>query len=228
MLADYRLLVDDLVRDDAGRLDQASRDRAIALAVTQYGKDRPRVAVADLVSLAPVSGGAAVTHLALPAGWVVGESIALSIEHPLGRMPIALIPRHCWDMIQIPTGQVIALPAQAPVDEAFRLSWSKPHEVGLAVDTIPTGDREAVAQYAASILLEQAASDLSGDRSSTIKADSVDHGDGARNFAARAKTARDRYHQLMGIDLGRRMPASAAVAIAPPTSNGRKRLFWRR
>ena len=56
-------LVDNLVRDDSGKIVTADRDRAIDLALKRYGKDRPRSKVEDA---AIVAGG---RLIALPVGW---------------------------------------------------------------------------------------------------------------------------------------------------------------
>ncbi|MDD3444267.1 MAG: hypothetical protein PHS60_02560 [Zavarzinia sp.] len=227
MLADIRLLVDDMVRDVAGRLDQASRDRAIALAVVQYGKDVPRTRVSDLVAL-PGAVGAAFVHLDLPVGWDDGASRIVTLEYPAGYMPPRIVPRHCWDLVKTPDSVVIGLPQGLAAGETCRLTWSLPHVVSDVEDTVPETDREALAQYAAALLLDQVASDVSGDQSSTIKADSVDHGATSANFAARARTARARYHELLGIDPKRLRPASATVAPALAATTGQRRLLWRR
>ncbi|MFZ2868710.1 hypothetical protein [Zavarzinia sp.] len=223
MLADLQDIVGDLVRDAVSRLGDAARDRAIGLAVVQYGKDRPRVIVEDLVSAAGTP-----KTLPLPADWLQGQSRALSIEYPIGEVPTSLLPRHLWTVATVPTGEIIALPAEAVTGAAHRLAWCRPHVVSAFEDSIPDQDREAVAQYAAGLLLDQLATLTSGDRESTIKGDSVDHGEAAPNYAARAKTARQRYHDLLGIDPKRLQPAS--VTVNPPlvSSKGEGRLLWRR
>lgn len=223
MLADLQDIVGDLVRDAVSRLGDAARDRAIGLAVVQYGKDRPRVMVDDLVSLAGTP-----KTLPLPADWLPGQSRALSIEYPIGNMPRTFMARHRWAVMATPTGEVIALPPEAVTGEIHRLDWSRPHVLTASEDTIPEPDREAVAQYAAAVMLDQLAALTSGDRDATIKADTIDHGEAAPNYAARAKTARQRYHDLLGIDTKRLQPASVTVNPPLPSSRGDSRLLWRR
>ena len=48
MIADYRTQLAAFVRDEVARLTSGDVDRAIAVAVTRYGKDRPRPAVEDV------------------------------------------------------------------------------------------------------------------------------------------------------------------------------------
>lgn len=224
MLDDHRQLVDDLTRDFAGRLSEGARDRAIGLAVVQYGKDRPLARVTDLTA-APLGADAA--QLPLPPGWEIGASQALMIEHPIGCIPPRTIANHTWATLITPTGPQIGLPAGARVGGIFRLTWTQPHAVDDVVDTIPAQDREAVAQYAAALLLDQVATMVSGDGSPTIKSDSVDHGEKGPNYAKRAETARARYHELLGIDRKRTRPASVTVSRPLPASTGGERLLNR-
>lgn len=225
MLADIRALVDDLVRDAVGRVGDAARDRTIALAVVQYGKDRPRTAIADIASV--VDGSPAITHLPLPTAWQ-STSQPLSIEHPIGCVPPHLVPKHVWALLATPTGQMLALPEGIGAGEVHRLVYTIPHVLDDTTDTVPVEDREAVAQYAAAILLDQISALTSGDTESTIKADAVDHGSSGPNFAERARSARKRYHDLLGIDPKRLQPASVTVhPPLPSTKGGRRLLAWR-
>lgn len=225
MLADLQELVDDLARDVAGRLGQPARDRAIQLAVVQYGKDRPRTKVVDIAA----STFGALRKLELPEAWKVGSSAPLTIEHPIGGMPPQMVPRHLWDTLFTPDGPVIGLPSGLIADGALcRMTWTLPHELTDTVDTIPEGDREAIAQYAVSLLLAQQATMVSGDTSSTIKSDSVDHGQSAPNYGKRADAAKARYHELLGIDPKRVQPASVTVAPPLASTTGGDRLLFRR
>lgn len=226
MLDDLRTLVDDLVRDVVGRLGEAARDRAAGLAVVQYGKDRPRTRVTS--AAATKAGDPPVVQLPLPSGWAAGASSALAIEQPVGHVPPCFLPRHLWAQIETPDGPIIGLPSEIAVGTTCRLTWSLPHVVDETEDTMPTADREAVAHYAAALLLDQAAALTSGDQSSTIHADAVDHDKAAPNYAERARTARKRYHDLLGIDPKRQQPA--AVIVQPPlaSTTGASRLLFRR
>lgn len=224
MMQDLRALVDDLVRDGVGRLGETARDRAIGLAVVQYGKDRPRSQVTDIVAL----DSPAPRHLPLPAGWVAEVSAPISIEHPIGHVPPRHVPRHCWAVLDTPAGTVIGLPPHLPATETYRLTWTLPHQLSDTADTIPEADREAVAHYAAGLLLDQVAVMRTGDQSSVIRADSVDHGETGPNYAARANAARKRYHDLLGIDLKRVQPASVTVHPPMPSTTGGDRLLFRR
>ena len=225
MIGDVRALTDDLVRDVVGRVGDAARDRAIGLAVVQYGKDRPRTLVEDIAAI--VDGSPAMSRLPLPADWH-STSVPLSIEHPIGRVPRHLIPKHLWALQATPTGPMLALPEHTAAGLVHRLEYTLPHELTVTVDTVPESDREAVAQYAAAILLDQVSTATAGDTGSTIKSDAVDHGQSGPNYAERARSARKRYHDLLGIDPRRQQPASVTVAPPMPATTGKGRLLFRR
>lgn len=224
MLSDLAAIVDDMVSDAAGRLTPGARDRAIDLAVIQYGKDRPRALLADVVAAPAAEGTPA--HLPLPAGWTDGSE-ALGVEYPVGEMPPRMLSRPAWGTLATPGGSLIAVPAEIG-GQTCRLTWTLPHVVSATEDTIPAADREALCWYAAAVLLDQVAAATSGDRSSLMAADQVDQADKSKAYAARAATARRRYHDLLGIDVRRQSPASAIAAPAIAAGSKWGRLLFRR
>lgn len=216
MLDDLRTLVRDLLRDDVDRVAADQLDRAIGLAVVQYGKDRPRRLVEDVVA----PGGAVLDQ---PAG----VTRVLAIEHPVGQVPPAILPADAWTPYEAPDGAKILLAAPVGAGAALRLTVVRPHELTETVDTIPAEDREAVASYAAAVLFDQIAAATSGDGNPTIPADAVAHGAKPENFGKRGERLRQRYHDLLGIDAKRVQPMSVLVAQPLPDSRGRPRLLRR-
>lgn len=218
MLDDLRALVADLVRDDVERVGSAQGDRAINAAVIQYTKDRPRRSVEDVVS----EGG---SWLPLPEGALR----VVQVETPPDQVPPRILPARAWGHYTAPLGVRILLTQPLAADTAVRLTVTRPHVLTDAEDTLPEEDREAVASYAAAVLLDQIATATSGASTPTIPADTVDHGSKPTNFASRATTLRQHYHDLLGIDPKRQRPASA-VATQPlaPSYGGAGRLTHRR
>lgn len=94
-------------------------------------------------------------------------------------------------------------------------------------DTLPPDDMEAVASYAAAVLFDQIAAATSGDSSLTIAADAVDHKQKPSEFAKRATTLRQRYHDLLGIDPKRLKGGSTLAQVRLPSSRGGRRLIQR-
>lgn len=220
MLADYQTLADNLVRDDTGKIAIADRDRALGMAFERYSKDRPRTKVEDLVA----AGG---NELALPAGWQADFSAIKSLEYPIGNVPATFIEPEFRRLYQKPASIVIQLDSALGVGAQVRSSYTARHQVDAGTDTIPVGDREVVASYAAAICLDQLAAFFSGASDSTISADAVDHRSRAAEFASRASRLRKSYFDQLGIDPKREVAAGTVVALDSRDSLGGPRLTHR-
>lgn len=218
-LADYQALVDDLVRDDTGRIVTADRDEAIARAVSRYGKDRPRVKVEDVVA----PGG---NYLSLPSGWQADFSSLQSIEYPIGNRPATLLDQDGYALYQTPTTSEIHLVSAITAGQSARLSYTIRHAVDVTpADTIRAEDREAVCCWAAALLLDQLAAWFTGSSDSTIQADSVDRRSKGGDYAARAGKLRKRYYDELGIDERKNVAAGVVVDLDTADSQGRDRLL---
>lgn len=223
MLAEFRDLIDDLVRDAAQWVTPEQRERAIGLALSRYSLDRPRALVADVVS----AGGQA---LPLPAGWVPGESVLQTVETPVGLIPPAMVASALWAVYRGPLGEEIRIAHSLVSGDVVRLVFSAPHALDEVSTSIPPGHREAVATYAASVLAEQIATVHAGTHDATIAADRVDHAHPAREWAKRARDYRQRYFAHLGIEIsaqGVEQPrieaAGVVVDLDLPMSHGRGR-----
>lgn len=217
MLGEIHGLVNDLVRDDVARIGPEQRYRAVAMALAQYSKDRPRRVVEDVTA----AGGQSIP---LPDGALRVDDV----EYPAGRVPPVLLPRAAWGHYHAPSGVQLLFPREIPAGAALRLTVRRPHVLTEDASTIPETDTEALASYAAAILFDQVAATTSGDSNPTIPADAVNHGAKPENFAKRAERMRQRYYDLLGIDVKRTQPASA-VAVQPlAASDGGWRLTHRR
>jgi len=218
-LADYQLLVDDLVRDRDQVIAPASRDIAIGAAVLQYSADRPRDVVVDLIS----TGGA---RLALPAGWVTDFSTLQSIEYPVGQLPTAEIPLSDVRLYRAPDGTDLILPVDLRDAEVVRMTYSAPHNVDSNVDTIRVSHRQAVASYAGMILCGQLAAYYASESEPTIQADTVDRANKSALFRARAKDLQMAYNSVIGqAPSDRQQAASVTVDVRRDDSLGLRRLF---
>ncbi|TAK54518.1 MAG: hypothetical protein EPO25_06865, partial [Gammaproteobacteria bacterium] len=102
MLSDYQTLATELVRDDAGRIQTAERDRAIQMAVQRYSKDIERLKVEDVVVTD-------VNTLPLPAAWEADVSELRSLEYPVGQVPPCYLSPERYGLYQKPTSTVIML-----------------------------------------------------------------------------------------------------------------------
>lgn len=218
MLSDYQTLVTDLVRDDAAKIQTAERDRAIQLAARRYSKDRERIKVEDLT---PTDANT----LPLPASWEADHSEMRSLEFPIGRIPPVYLEQGRWAFYDTPSAQVIkTLDAVAVAANAVRSRYTITHVLSSSVDTIPVGDREPVACWAAAILCDELAAFYSGQSDSTIQADSVQAGSRAQEFAKRAVSLRKRYENELGVNDRRNVAGGTVVNLDMKDSQGLPRL----
>lgn len=220
-LSDIQSIVDDLLRDDAGRITPTQRDTAIVTAVARYSKDRPRQKVEDIVA----PGG---YLLPLPSAWEADFSQIQSLEHPIGNVPPVMISAQDYELYTSPSGVSIMVRCGFYAGDNFRAAYTIAHVVSVDADTIPLGDREAVCCLAAASLCDQLAGLYSGDSDSTIQADSVNHQSKAGEFASRARALRKRYLDELGIDAKKNVAAGVVVDLNLSNSQGGSRLTHRR
>lgn len=205
MRSDLEQLVDGLVRDEVARLSAPDKQMAIDLAVIRYGTDRPRRKVEDVVG-----GG---NTLPLPTAWEA-ESSLLSAEYPIGDIPPALL---ACAMYSTPTGDLLRLDESLPAGAEVRLTFAVSHVVSDTVDTVLPGHREAVACWAAALLLEQLAAAAINDGESSMAADSTDRRTKAQEYGARARALKTRYSEVMGRGSAGSGQAASGAAVAWPS-----------
>lgn len=217
-LADYQTLIDDLVRDDTGRIATADRDESLARATSRYSKDRPRLKIED--GAAPGAN-----KLNLPAGWQAGFSELRSIEYPIGNTPPTLLDQDSYTIYSTPSGDEIKIINAITAAQQVRITYTIRHALDAGNDTIRADDREAVCAYAAALLLDQLAAWFTGASDSTIQADSVDRRSKGADYAARARNLRQRYFDELGLNPKRNVAAGVVVDLDMSDSQGRDRLL---
>lgn len=205
MLFELKKLVDALVRDESERISRSDRASAIALAIVRYSSDRPRSKVEDVISL----GG---DTLPLPTAWETGSTVSTA-EYPIGESPVSYLPCSIYTR---PDGDVIRLGESLQAGAEVRLAFSILHVVTDEIDTIAPGHREAVACWAAALLLEELAAASINDGDSTIQADSTDRRTKAQEYAARARTLKARYSEALGLNK-EGVQAAAGSSVAWPS-----------
>ena len=202
MLITVQTLVGDLIRDESDQVTTDQRDSAIALALVKYSADRPREDVAAVVSL----GG---QRLALPPGWADGMAVSW-VEWPLNQVPPARMSHELYRGLN---GLEILLESSVGAGDTPVVHYTRPHILSGSEDTTPAAHNEAIAAYASALLFEQMAANAAGNGAPTIAADSADHKSQAMEYASRARTARKRYADVLGItDAVTLRPAGTAVA----------------
>lgn len=216
-LGDFQDLVDSKVRDESGSIATANRDAAIELAVVRYSTDRPVQSVEEVTS----AGG---VFLPLPDGWEANFSRPTGLQLSDGEdpQPIAGIVEKGL------SGERIRLESSLAADTTVIVFFTVRHVVDDAGDSVPIVDRDAVANWAAAMVLEELANLYAGNRQPTLDADSVDWQSKSRDFALRAKALRQLYFDHLGIDPKRTVAAGTVVNLDQTDSRGNDRIVHRR
>lgn len=218
MLADYQTLVTDLVRDDAGKISVGQRDGAIAGAVERYSQDRPVDKAEDLTG---VSG----SLIALPSGWQADFSMLKSLEHPVGRVPPALLDADTWALyLDVATLRIMLVNALA-AGSTVRAAYTVRHTLTTIADTVPLRHREPVAKLAAASLCDQLAAFYANETDSTIGADSAQGQTKSQAYAARARDYRKQYLDTVGVAAQTSQPASAVASLRQSDAHGQPFLY---
>lgn len=211
--ADWFTLINGMAPDEGERLTDEDRENALALAVIRYSTDRPRPEAADVVT----EDGFTVP---LPEGWQPDYSRVTGIELP-GSVPPDMLARDEWMPHRIPGQDVLLLVRPHKTGGALRVHFTLPHVLDNDTDTIPAKDREAVAHWAAGLLLDSLSGKHAGDTQSTINSDSVDHAAKMPNYKSLAEAQRQAYWNHLGIDPKRTVASGAVVTV------GHRRLLHR-
>lgn len=214
MLADIQKLTDILAIDADGRFSPEDRAAAIELALFRYSSDRPRAACETVV----FDGTA---FLSMPDGWQKDFSRVLEIKTECGkRVPFETVPSL--------SGEKILLSGDVHTGDILTVWFTQRHVATETEDTVPSADREAVANWAAAFLLDGMAAGYAGSVNSTISSDSVEHGSKANNYHAQAAACRKFYRDHMGLDDKRNAAAGTTVVVKHSGTSGRMGIVNRR
>jgi hypothetical protein len=218
MLTDYQLLIQQFTAEDAGKLSAEDIARAIDLAVVRYSQDAERLKVEDVT---PTDANTA----PLPAAWETDFSAIRSLEYPIGKIPAIYLDPARYGLYRTPSATVVRLlDAVRVATGTVRATYTVKHVVSDGTDTIPIQHRDAVSCWAAAMLCDQLATFYAGQSDSTIQADSVDYRGKSAEFAARAKTLRQRYLDALGVEEKRNAGAGVVVNLNQMDSRGQDRL----
>lgn len=214
-LADFQQMVDDMVRDQSSTVTTATRDRAIEQARVRYSADCERVVVADVTWLVMGVFGP------VPEGWS-DDSDVQAADYAGQSLYIG--------RYRTPEGWGLECVNALPAGAVVRLTYTTPHQLSEAEDTIPQAHRLPVASHAAWQLCSQLATYYSGQRETMINADASSTESRARDYAARAKEYRSAYYVGTGqpdpyakpsAGTGSGATAAAAVGNWPGRSRNR-------
>lgn len=207
MLADWRTLVGQELKDTAGILSQADTDKAIAEAVAGYSRHRPRERVHEL------TGDGATYQWALPSDWEEGFSaIRGEVEYPAGQRVPATIEREAWALYRDPAlGLRFRLLEHTPAAaEKVRFAYTVRHTVDATTDTVPVADRAAGAKLAASLASRALAAYYAQTQDPTLGADSVAYRTKAQEYTTLADRLLRAFKEHLGLREQDQVPAASA------------------
>ncbi|MBS1248414.1 MAG: hypothetical protein H6R48_1203, partial [Proteobacteria bacterium] len=148
-----------------------------------------------------------------PTAWSA-DSELISAEYPIGETPPALLP---CSIYTAPSGDVLRLGDGLALGAEVRLTFSVPHVVSDELDTVQPSHREAVAAYAAALLLEELAAASINDSDATISADTTDRRTKAQEYASRARALKTRYADALGLGKDGGGQAATGTTVAWPS-----------
>jgi hypothetical protein len=217
-LTDYRVLVDERLRDTADILDAAALGSAIQEAVKIYARHRPRRRVQQITG-----DGAAFTY-DLAADFEEPLSRIEAIEHPVDEQDPQIVDENDYALYRDPTtGKLRLRFLELVIPSAAKayVGYTTRHTVNDAgQDTVPVADREAVANLAAAILALELAAHYAQTSSSTLGADAVDYRSKSGEYRALADRYEARYRRHLGLPDDGPLAASAVADLDLDLSEG--------
>lgn len=168
-----QLKVIGVLQDAAGDLPSEEQDRLIQEAVRRYSRVRPREIVED-----EVGNGTHDLAVTLLASWEEDFSVIRQVEYPVLATTVEppILERDEWIEYRAPTGRVLRVLEDAPAaTETVRITYTALHVADETTFTIPDGDFDAVATWAAALCLRALANKYAQNTAPTLGADSVDH-----------------------------------------------------
>jgi len=187
-------------------------DTAIQRAVEEYGSDRPREVVVDLTGNA--TSFYDVTAL---TGWVNDASRVLRVEYPASAVganytPEFLDPIADWQIHRDTTKYYLYLIGITPaVTETIRVWFTAQHTLSTATDTIPTKDKRAVLDLAASYACLMLATEAAQSVDMDVPSEATNFREASDRLLSIAKAWRAQYDGHMS--QGPEVSTKAAVAI---------------
>lgn len=168
---------------------------ALAEALTDYQRFRPRGLIGDLV-------GNGTNLYTLPSGWVQDFSRILSLEFPQGEDPPRYLEEGDYGLYQSTSSLYqLRLTTHVPTaSQTIRVSFTGPHSTTSTASTIPSPDEEAVVNKAASIACTWLAAYYAQQGQSSIGADVTNHESKSRQYRDLAKSYQMAYAAHLGID----------------------------
>jgi len=183
----------------------AKQNRAIARAMAEHSKHRPRKVTED------VDGTGAFDYaLSELAGWADGFSVVSQVEYPVDDTDedADVLDAADWAVYDKPAGKYLRFLSGAPqTGETFRVAYTGRHTCTALACTVAAADIEAVESLAAGYLARMLTAVYALDQDSSLNADSIFNGSKTKRFAELAAAYAAEYNDHMGIQPGKPAPA---------------------
>ncbi len=221
-ISEWRNKVLGILRDATSEDVSAAQvdDVGLRPAINQYTLDRPRKVVTEVA-------GVGSPYLALPAGWVVGFSRLVSIEHPARQNPPRILDEQSWLIVSSPAdaGVEQVLLDRTPVaSEYVRFTFTAPWPFPTATagdDKIDDVAYEAVARLAAAFCIDTLAAEAARDRMGAVPTDFAGGRDRTRQLGEVARAQRNVYDaHLRALRRPPSAPRSASLGIRTTVVSG--------
>src|SRR5574341_1426778 len=207
MLADYRTLFDQEVKDTAGLLQTADKDKAIGEAVKEYSRHRPRERMHEL------AGTGSAYEFTMPSDWEDGFSaLRGDVEYPAGKRTPESIEREDWQLYRDPSLGLRFRPLHhtPAATEKVRFLYTVRHTVDATTDTIALADREAGGKLAASYGARALAAYYAQTSDPTRAADAVNYRTKAQDYTMLADKLLKAFKDHLGLRDTDSVPAAGA------------------
>jgi hypothetical protein len=198
MLSDLEDLTTDFIEEPDGFVTPERLNRAINMAVNQYSKDRNHT---ETVLLEPISRNL----YPLPENWTNGMSQIVN--------SVVDGDEVYSEITYTIDGQNIK--TRYARHEPLILTFKNRHTLTADTSTIPQVDYEAIAAWAASLLLDGIATQKASNTDVTLNADVADFNNQSRSYAMRAGAMRKRYYLHLKEQPGVEKAAGGEVTLAP-------------
>lgn len=195
-----------LVPESGGEIDSDDYKAAFKAALVRYSTDRPCLAWLTLDGPGPHP---------FPDDWSERLSRVVKVRSA------DLFQE--FDPASVKSVEGAGLAKSPALPDAVTVGYTRCH----TEESLPSEDKEAVLNWAAACLLDGLANRRTGDLSTSIAADTVDHVGKGALYATRARQCRQLYWDHMGIDPKRVECAGTVVVVKPTGSSGRHSLFRR-
>jgi hypothetical protein len=206
LLIDFKTRVDQVLKEQAGHLEEADKEAAIQNALKEHSRYKPQELVYDLAG-----DGAAFDFLTSGlTSWEKDFSKIASIEFPAGEREPVYLSDDDWTLYLKPAGQVLRLFNDTPqAGQTVRVNYTARHSVDDTAGTVPDADFEAVCHLAAALALMSLANRYIQSIEGTLGADVVDQRTKSQEARSSAAAERKEYFSHLGIQEGQQTAGMA-------------------